>query len=89
MKRTVTRVIDGDTFVVNRKINGTNYVRLANVNAPEKYARGGRTATNVLKGMIAGRTITVNPVGRNYNRIVATASYHRKSINRKLQQKRY
>lgn len=61
MKRTVTRVIDGDTFVVNRKINGTNYVRLANVDAPEKYARGGRTATNTLKGLIAGHTINVNP----------------------------
>lgn len=89
MKRTVTRIIDGDTFVVNRKINGTNYVRLANVNAPEKYALGGRTATNVLKGMIAGKTITVNPVGRNYNRVVATASYHRKSINRKMNNRGY
>ena len=58
MKRTVTRVIDGDTFVVNRKINGTNYVRLANVDAPEKYARGGRTATNTLKGLIAGHSET-------------------------------
>ena len=89
MKRTVTKVIDGDTFVVNRKINGTNYVRLADVDAPEKYARGGKTATNTLKGMIAGRTITVNPVGRSYNRVVANVSYHRKSINRKLQQKGY
>jgi len=29
MRRTVKKVIDGDTFVVNRKIGGTNVVRLA------------------------------------------------------------
>jgi micrococcal nuclease len=89
MKRTVTKIIDGDTFKVNRKINGTNYVRLANVDAPERYARGGRTATNILKGMIAGKTITVNPVGRSYNRVVATASFHRKNINRKMNNRGY
>ena len=39
MKRTVKKIIDGDTFVVSRKIGNTNVVRLANVNAPEKYQK--------------------------------------------------
>lgn len=36
MRRTVKRVIDGDTFQTYRKVNGSNYVRLAGINAPEK-----------------------------------------------------
>ncbi len=35
MRRTVKRVLDGDTFQTYRKVNGSNYVRLAGVNAPE------------------------------------------------------
>ena len=63
MKRTVKKVIDGDTFVVNRKIGNTNFVRLAGVNAPEKYQFGGREATNRLRGLIGGETVSIIPKG--------------------------
>ncbi len=35
IRRTVKRVLDGDTFQTYRKVNGSNYVRIAGVNAPE------------------------------------------------------
>jgi len=84
MKRTVKRVIDGDTFVVNRRIGGTNLVRLAGVDAPERYQFGGRAATNKLRGMIGGKTVTVKPVGRSYGRVVANVRVNRRSVNRRL-----
>jgi len=38
IRRTVKRVLDGDTFQTYRKINGSNYVRLARVNAPKNIS---------------------------------------------------
>ena len=89
MKRTVKKIIDGDTFVVNRKIGNTNVVRLANVNAPEKYQFGGRKATNVLRGLIGGQQVSITPVGKSYNRIVAQVRKGRKSINKRMREKGY
>ena len=84
MRRTVKKIIDGDTFVVNRKIGNTNRIRLARVNAPEKYQYGGKKATNRLRGLIGGKTVTIIPVGRSYGRIVAQVRHRRRSINRRL-----
>ena len=66
MRRTVVKVIDGDTFVVNRKVDGTNRIRLANVDAPELNQYGGRQSANALRHAIAGRQVTITPVGRSY-----------------------
>ena len=71
IRRTVKRVLDGDTFQTYRKVNGSNYVRLAGVNAPETYQFGGAQATNRLKHQIQGKTVTLQPVGRSYGRVVA------------------
>ena len=84
MRRTVKKIIDGDTFVVNRKIGNTNRIRLARVNAPEKYQYGGKRATSKLRGLIGGKTVTIIPVGRSYGRIVAQVRHRRRSINRRL-----
>mgnify|MGYP001580112432 CR=1 FL=1 len=89
MKGTVTRIIDGDTFCVNRKVDGTNKIRLENVNAPERSSIGGPKATNILRGLIGGQTVTINPVGRSYDRIVAKVSNERKSINKRMIEKGY
>ena len=82
IRRTVRRVIDGDTFIVNRKIQGTNRVRLANYNAPELYQYGGREAKQKLARNIRGCTVTLQPVGRSYNRVVANVRYNRRKVNR-------
>ena len=84
IRRKVKQVIDGDTFIVSRKIGNTNRIRLAGVNAPEKYQFGGKTATNRLRGLIGGKTVTIVPVGRSYNRLVANVRNQRKSINKRL-----
>ena len=76
--------IDGDTFIVSRKIGKTNVVRLAGINAPEKYQFGGKKATNRLRGLIGGKTVTIVPVGTSYNRVVANVRSSRKSINKRL-----
>ncbi|MCK4589527.1 MAG: thermonuclease family protein [Nanoarchaeota archaeon] len=88
-RRTVKRVIDGDTFLVKRAINGTSKIRLSGVNAPEKHQFGGPTATNVLRGLIGGEKVTVTPVGRSYDRIVAGVTQNRRNINKRMNQKGY
>lgn len=69
--RKVKRVIDGDTFEVSRKIQGTDRIRMAELNAPETYQFGGERATEKLKRQIHGKTVTLQPVARSYGRIVA------------------
>ena len=83
MKRTVKKIIDGDTFIVNRKIGNTNRVRIANYNAPERNTRSGKTATNRLRGMIGGQSVSITPVGRSYNRVVAKVTKNRKNVGRR------
>jgi len=79
-KERVTRVIDGDTFeTASRK----RPVRLANVDAPEKRARGGAAATKALKSMIEGETVSVDTVARDvYGRSVAKVKLGRRSVNK-------
>ena len=80
IRRTVKRVLDGDTFQTYRKVNGSNFVRIANKNAPEKYQFGGREATARLKRQIQGKTVTLQPVGKSYSRVVARVRCKRRLI---------
>jgi endonuclease YncB( thermonuclease family) len=80
IRRTVKRVLDGDTFKTYRKINGSNFVRIANKNAPERYQFGGREATAKLRRQIQGKTVTLQPVGRSYSRVVARVRCNRRLV---------
>ena len=80
IRRTVKRVLDGDTFQTYRKVNGSNFVRIANKNAPEKYQPEGRKATLKLKQQIQGKTVTLQPVGRSYSRVVARVRRNRRLV---------
>lgn len=62
----VTKVIDGDTFKIPRKV-----IRLANVNAPEMGTKGGSQAKADLKNMIKDKTISYKAIGKSYNRVIA------------------
>lgn len=73
-KRKVQRVIDGDTFIVRNRVLGSQYVRLAGINAPERGQRGYGQAKSLLAKM-TGRVVTIEPVGRSYGRIVARVPY--------------
>lgn len=89
MRRTVKKVIDGDTFIVNRKINGTNKIRLANVDAPERYQFGGKSATGTLRHLIGGQTVSIIPVGRSYDRVVANVRVDRSLVNKRMRERGY
>ncbi len=80
IRRTVRRVVDGDTFQVYRKIHGSNFVRIAGMNAPERYQFWGKESTIRLKKQIQGKTVTLQPVGRSYGRVVAKVRLNRELI---------
>lgn len=84
-KERVTKVIDGDTFkTASRK----NSIRLANVNAPERGAKGGSAAKQGLSRLITGKTVSVDTVARDvYGRSVANVKVGRKSVNKAMRTK--
>jgi endonuclease YncB( thermonuclease family) len=51
------KVHDGDTFYLNRVTNGSNTVRLADVNAPELGQPLSYEATEFLKGLVLTKTV--------------------------------
>ena len=77
----VIQILDGDTFRVARKIGSFNKIRLARVKAPKGQSKMGRTATNTLRGLIGGKTVTIRTVGTSYDRWVAEVSYNWQNIN--------
>ena len=80
MYRKVKRVLDGDTFQTHHKVNGSNYIRIAGKNAPERYQFGGSEATARLKRQIQGKVVTLRPVGRSYSRVVAKVRVNRRLL---------
>ena len=61
--------IDGDTLVCNRQ-----KVRLANVDAPELKAAGGRAAKRRLQALVEGREVALRKHGQDrYGRLLAEA----------------
>ena len=80
IKERVTRVIDGDTFMTDKRKRA---VRLANVDTPEKGERGAVAATRRLAAMVAGKEVTVMPVARDvYGRTVAKVTVEGRSVER-------
>jgi endonuclease YncB( thermonuclease family) len=81
-KETVTRVIDGDTFLTSSR---KHPVRLANVDAPEKRSNGGTKATERLKRLIQGKRVEVHTVAHDaYGRAVAKVTVAGRSVNRAM-----
>lgn len=76
----VKRVLDGDTVELHRRLNGTRFVRVAGMYAPELHQFGGYTARDKLKRQIQGKVVTMQPVGRSYNRVVAKLRHNRRLI---------
>ena len=78
--RKVKRVIDRDTFQTYRKIQGTDRVRIAGVYGAELNTIRGRLQRDQMKRQIQGKTVTLQPVGRSYNRVVAKVRHNRKLV---------
>lgn len=83
VKRKVTKVVDGDTFKVDKPVRGSNYIRMTKVNSPEKGKRGYISATKELRDQIGGKTVDVNPVGKSYGRTVADVTKSGRNIKSK------
>jgi len=82
-KEKVTKVIDGDTFLTNRR---KNPVRLANVDTPEKRQPGYQDAKKELENLILGQEVTVDTVARDkYRRAVAKVKVGTRSVNKAME----
>ena len=76
-KEKVTKIIDGDTFTTGSR---KRPVRLANVHAPEKGIRGAWAATQALKDLVQGQTVSIETVARDkYGRSVARVTVGNRS----------
>jgi len=84
IRRKVQKVIDGDTVKVAKKVSGSQYIRIAGVNAPEKRQKGYATAKRKLAKKIEGRVLTLKPVAKSYGRTVAEVPF----VKRKAKKKR-
>lgn len=82
-RRKVQKVIDGDTFKIRNRVNGSQYVRITGMNCPEKGQRGYQSAKQSLARNIQGKTVTVKPRGRSYGRVVADVIHKRKRLRGK------
>lgn len=88
VRRKVQKVIDGDTFTVKKKVAGSQYIRVAGVNAPEKGQKGHKKATDSLKRKIQGKTVTLRPKAKSYGRTVAEVIHKRKTLTDKKKKKK-
>ena len=79
VRRKVQEVIDGDTFKVRKSVEGSQYIRIAGINAPEKGQKGYAEAKKKLK-KLEGETVTIKPKGKSYGRTVAEVIHKGKKI---------
>ena len=80
MRRMVRRVLDRDTFQTYRKIQGTNRIRIAGMYGAELNTIRGRLQRDQMKRQIQGKTVTLQPVGRSYSRVVAKVRHNRRLV---------
>ena len=81
VRRKVQKIIDGDTFKVRKNVRGSQYIRVAGIDAPEKGKKGYAAAKKKL-GKIKGKQVTIRPKGKSYGRTVADVIHKRKKIKR-------
>jgi len=81
----VKKVYDGDTVKIDRKIFGTDKIRLNKIDTPERGSPGYRKATNITKRMVDGKRISVEPVTKDkYGRLIANIYKDGKSVRARL-----
>ncbi len=81
------KIIDGDTFTTGSRKRS---VRLANVHAPEKDIRGAGAATQALKDLVQGQTVSIETVARDkYGRSVSKVKVGSRSVNAAMRRKGY
>jgi len=80
----VTRVIDGDTLMIQLE-SGPIRVRLHAMDAPEMNQPGGPEAKQALIALVRGRAVELQPVEQDrYERLVAVVRMGALEINREM-----
>lgn len=79
--RRVQEVIDGDTFTISEPVEGSQYIRISDLDCPEKNQPGYDAARRQLERVILGKTVMIVPKARSYTRIVADVHYEQKRIH--------
>ena len=81
-KEKVITVIDGDTFMTDKR---KHPVRLASVDTPEKGEKGYGEAKKALKNLIGGEEVIIDTRARDkFNRSVAYVKLGIKSVNKAM-----
>jgi len=78
--RKVKRVLDKDTFETYTKVNGSNFIRIAGMQGAELNTALDRKQRDQMKRKIQGKTVTLQPVGRSYSRVVAKVRHKRRLL---------
>ncbi len=78
VRRKVQKIVDGDTFKVRNRVNGSQFIRISGTNCPEKGQKGYQSAKQKLAKKLKGETVTLRPVGKSYGRTVADVIHKRK-----------
>ncbi len=82
-KEKVTKVIDGDTFMTDKR---KNPVRLANVDTPEKRQPGYQDAKKELEKLVVGQVVSIDTVARDkYGRSIAKVKVGTRSVNKAME----
>jgi micrococcal nuclease len=81
---TVTRVVDGDTIVVELT-SGVIRVRLYGIDAPEHNQPGGYESASVLRSLVERKQISLEPVNQvRYSRMVAKVFQGQTNVNAEM-----
>jgi micrococcal nuclease len=81
---TVTRVVDGDTIVVELS-SGVIRVRLYGIDAPEHNQPGGYESASVLRSLVERKQINLEPINQDrYSRMVARVFLGNTNVNAEM-----
>ena len=82
-KEKVIKIIDGDTFLTNKR---KNPVRLSDLDTPEKRQAGYQNAKKCLEKLILNQEVSIETIARDkYRRSVAKVKLGNKSVNKAMQ----
>jgi micrococcal nuclease len=82
-KEKVTKIIDGDTFLTNRR---KIPVRLEGVDTPEKRQPGYQKSKEALQELILNKEVTVNTIARDtYGRPIVQVKIGTRSVNKAME----
>ncbi len=76
VRRKVQSIVDGDTFKVRRRVAGSQFIRMAGMDAPER----GYGLVKKRLFRLRGKTVTIRPKGKSYGRTVADVIFKRKRV---------